>query len=76
MKHDRVPINTIIYTTLIKGFSKAYKLVKALEIFDVMKMSHNIKSPHNETDEKVKPNNVTYNSLIDCCIRCNNLLKG
>lgn len=24
----------------------------------------------------MKPNNVTYNSLIDCCIRCNSIEKA
>ena len=24
-------------------------------------------------DDKIKPNNVTFNSLIDCCIRCNSI---
>lgn len=65
MKKDGVPGNTIIYTTLIKGFAKSFKLDKALEIYQFMKI-----------DEKIKPNNVTYNSLIDCCIRCNNVLKA
>ena len=27
-------------------------------------------------DEKIRPNNVTFNSLIDCCIRCNALMKA
>ena len=62
MKRDGVPLNTIIYTTLIKGFAKNYKLDKALEIYNVMKL-----------DDKIKPNNVTYNSLMDCCVRCNNI---
>ena len=62
MKKDGVQLNTIIYTTIIKGYAKAYKLDKALEIYHVMRM-----------DEKNHPNNVTFNSLMDCCIRCNNL---
>lgn len=65
MKKDQVPLNTIIYTTLIKGFAKSYKLQKALEIFDTMKL-----------DSKIKPNNVTYNSLIDCCVRCGDTKKA
>lgn len=27
-------------------------------------------------DDKIKPNNVTFNSLIDCCIRCNSINKA
>ena len=65
MKKDGVPLNTIIYTTIIKGHAKAYKLDKALEIYHIMKM-----------DQKNQPNNVTFNSLMDCCIRCNNLYEA
>ena len=63
MQRDSVPLNTIIYTTLIKGMARSFKLDKALELYAAMKL-----------DDKIKPNNVTYNSLIDCCIRCNSIL--
>lgn len=56
--------NTIIFTTLIKGFAKVNNLQMALSIFSEMKES---------LDQKSLPNNVTYNSLIDCCIRCRDL---
>ena len=62
MKKDGVPLNTIIFTTLIKGFARQYNLERALEIYEFMKL-----------DDKIRPNNVTVNSLIDCCIRCNNI---
>jgi len=62
MKRDGVALNTIIYTTIIKGFAKCFNLDKALEIYQTMKQ-----------DEKIKPNNVTFNSLLDCCVRCNNI---
>lgn len=63
MKRDGVPLNTIIFTTLIKGFAKSHKLTEALEVYQTMKSS----------DDKVRPNNVTFNSLIDCCIRCGSI---
>eukprot|EP00347_Sterkiella_histriomuscorum_P013026 403366299 len=65
MKRDGVQLNTIIFTTLIKGFAKSFKLDQALEVYQIMKM-----------DDKIKPNNVTFNSLIDCCIRCNSIKKA
>ena len=65
MKRDSVPINTIIYTTMIKGYAKCFKLDKAIEIYNTMKR-----------DEKNLPNNVTFNSLMDCCIRCNNIYEA
>ena len=33
MKEDNITLNTILYTTLIKGFAKAGKLEEALKIF-------------------------------------------
>ncbi len=26
--------------------------------------------------DNIKPNNVTFNSLLDCCVRCNNIGKA
>lgn len=74
MKHDKVTANTIICTTLIKGFSKAFRLEDALEMFETMR--YNQDGPDDGNFEFLKPNNVTYNSIIDCCIRCNNLPKA
>ena len=52
------PLNIIIYTTLIKGFTKDKNFDKALETFNKMKATEN------------KPNLVTYNSLLDCAVQC------
>lgn len=60
MKRDEIKMNTIIYTTLIKGYAREYKLDQALELYEEM-----IKR------SDIKPNTVTYNSLIDCSVRCN-----
>ena len=65
MGKDGVPKNTIIYTTLIKGFSRARKLYKVLEIYEFMKQ-----------DCTCQPNNMTFNSLIDSCIRCGSIDKA
>mmetsp|Transcript_29299 Transcript_29299/g.28465 ORF Transcript_29299/g.28465 Transcript_29299/m.28465 type:complete len:81 (+) Transcript_29299:2207-2449(+) len=69
MKKDKLPLNTIIYTTMIKGYAKAQNLERALDIYEQMKME-------SKSDGNIKPNNVTFNSLLDCCVRCNNLEKA
>ena len=63
MKEDRVPMNTVIYTTMIKAYQKSYQLEQALELYETMleEMQHN---------RDVAPNIVTFNSLLDCCVRC------
>ena len=63
MKEDRVAMNTVIYTTMIKAYQKSYQLEKALELYETMleEMQHN---------KDVAPNIVTFNSLLDCCVRC------
>jgi pentatricopeptide repeat domain-containing protein 1 len=58
----KVEMNTILYTTLIKAYSKRSNIKKVIEIFNKMK-----------NDRNNMPNNVTYNSVIDCCIKCNDL---
>jgi pentatricopeptide repeat protein len=62
MLRDGIRANTIINTTLIKGFTKTKNLKGALQIYQKMK-----------SDSNSLPNNVTYNSLLDCCTKCNDL---
>lgn len=52
----------VTFNTLIKGCSLERRLEKALNLFNQMK-----DEPYN-----LHPNDVTYNSLIDVCIRCGN----
>lgn len=59
-----IPMNTIIYTTILKGFTKERNLSKALETFNIMKGS-----------SEMKPNIITYNSLLDCAVQCNEFYK-
>lgn len=59
------PMNVILCTTLIKAYSKVNDLPKALEIYEKMK-----------SDLKTQPNKITFNSIIDACIRLNNLKKA
>ena len=59
LKHESYEMNTILYTTLIKAYTKQKDINKVVEIFSTMKKSQNS-----------KPNIITYNSIIDCCIKC------
>ena len=36
MKSDNVPMNTVIYTTMIKAYQKSYQLEKALDLYETM----------------------------------------
>jgi pentatricopeptide repeat protein len=58
MKRNGVPLNTVLYTTLIKGFARAGRIDEALKSFATMKL-------HNRT----YPNLITYNSLLDGLIK-------
>ena len=61
LKKEGIEINTILYTTLIKAYSKTKNLNKVIEILNIMLKSNN-----------AKPNIITYNIVIDCCIKCGN----
>lgn len=63
-EQNHVQMNTIIYTTLLKGFTKERNLNKAFETFSIMKAS-----------TEMKPNIITYNSLLDCAVLCNDFQK-
>ena len=57
--HEMPKHDEISYNTLIKGFSQSKQIEKALEMLKSMKNSG------------ISPNEVTYNSIIDTCVRCN-----
>jgi pentatricopeptide repeat protein len=71
MQIDSVPLNTIIYTTMIKGFAKCFNLEGALDIYYKMKKDFALSG-----ESHIRPNNVTFNSLLDCCVRCNHIEKA
>lgn len=58
--------NTIIYTTMIKAYSRTFKLPKAIEIYEKMRLG----------SDTMKPNVITYNSIIDCCVRCGDMRQA
>ena len=55
--------NTIIYTTMIKAYSQTHQLDKAMKIYNIMISGQ----------DSMLPNIITYNSLIDCCVRCDDM---
>ena len=61
LNKEGIEMNTILYTTMIKAYSKIRNLTKVIEILNTMINSKN-----------AKPNIITYNCVIDCCIKCDN----
>jgi pentatricopeptide repeat protein len=62
IKDNGVEMNTVLYTTLIKAYAKTRNLRQVIDVFNSMKK-----------DKENSPNNITYNSVIDCCIKNNEL---
>lgn len=63
MMRDGIAFNTVIYTTMIKGYSKEWQLEKAYQLY--LRMLSEM-----EFNPAVAPNTITYNSILDCCVRC------
>ena len=63
MKREGVQMNAVIYTTMIKAYQKSYQLEHALEVYETM-------LGEMQANPDVTPNIVTFNSLLDCCVRC------
>jgi len=64
MREEDKHRNTILYTTLIKGYGSVKDLAKALELFREMPL------------EGVPYTTITYNSIIDACIKCGDIPAG
>jgi len=64
MKEKNLEMNVIIYTTLIKAYTKARDLAKATDVYNTMLL-----------DSKVKVNIVAYNAMLDCCVECKDFKK-
>lgn len=68
LKQNQFQMNTILYTTIIKAYTKEKNLTKAIEVLNTMKSQ-----PHNDNYNNSLPNNITYNTIIDCCLKCNEI---
>jgi pentatricopeptide repeat protein len=55
---NQVMANTVIYTTLLKGFTKEKNFSRAVEIFELMKLS-----------PATEPNLISYNALLECAVQ-------
>lgn len=67
--------NTIIFTTMIKAYSKTQNLKAALRIFELMltleqERGDSESAKATADNQSIGPNIITYNSIIDCCVRC------
>ena len=65
MKTAGVPLNTVLFTTLIKGFARAGRIDEALSSFATMK-----------TNTRTYPNLITYNSLLDGLVKHHKFLEA
>lgn len=71
---------------MIKAYSKTQNLEAALSIFNLMLGGHQL-SGHLQNDnffglskqqiacigQTIKPNIISFNSIIDCCVRCDQI---
>lgn len=65
IKNDGIFMNTILYTTLIKGYSRWRQFDRAEMIYKEMCNT-----------QRAQPNIVTFNSLIDCSVRCEHIERA
>merc|ERR1719156_44744 len=54
-------LNSVIYCSVLKGFSREKKMLKVVEVYEEM------------LARRVELSIVTYNTLIDACARCNQM---
>lgn len=65
MKNAGLKMNSIIYTTMMKGWSFARQYSKSFEYFEMMK-----------TDPDASPNLIAFNCVIDVAVRSKDLSKA
>jgi pentatricopeptide repeat protein len=59
---SQIQMNNVLYSTLIKGYTRSKNFAKALEIYNEMLK-----------DETVAGNIITYNAILDSCVECSNI---
>ena len=64
MRDNNIEMNIILYTTLIKAYTKVKNLFLAYDVYNLML-----------SDEKVSPNIVIHNAMLDCCVECEDVSK-
>jgi pentatricopeptide repeat protein len=64
MRDQKLDMNIILYTTLIKAYTKVKNLDMAYDVYNQML-----------SDDKVLPNIVIHNAMLDCCVECDDVKK-
>ena len=64
LKIPKLASNLVILSTILKGFTKKKNMKKALEVFQTI------------IDNKLRPNIIAYNSLLECAIQSGNFEKA
>jgi pentatricopeptide repeat protein len=64
-----IKVDVITFNTMIKGCAQERKESLGFEIFKYMKECSKL-------NEDLRPNDVTYNSLIDACVRNDKMTKA
>jgi len=57
-------INTVVYSTVLKGFAVAKRLDKVMNVYEDMKAN------------EISSNTITYNTMLDACAKCNAMEKA
>merc|ERR1719487_1682291 len=55
---DEVLVNTVVYSTVLKGFATAKQIEKVFVVYQEMK------------ERGMECNTITYNTLLDACAKC------
>jgi len=57
-------INTVVYSTVLKGFAVSKRIDKVLAVYKEMR------------DNAIACNTITYNTMLDACAKCNAMEKA
>jgi pentatricopeptide repeat protein len=60
-EHLKTLVNTVIYSTVLKGFAMSKQINKVFEVYKEMRAS------------EVQCNTITYNTMLDACARCSSM---
>merc|ERR1719321_2195296 len=61
---EDVLVNTVVYSTVLKGFATAKQIEKVFIVYQEMK------------DLGLECNTITYNTLLDACAKCNLMCRA
>mmetsp|Transcript_105684 Transcript_105684/g.187941 ORF Transcript_105684/g.187941 Transcript_105684/m.187941 type:complete len:866 (-) Transcript_105684:186-2783(-) len=64
MEDRKSMINTVVYSTVLKGFAVAKRIDKVMGVYKEMK------------ENNISCNTITYNTMLDACAKCNAMEKA